>query len=93
MKTVVTGAAGFIGANLVRRLIELRRDMRCVDNIPSVNLKGKPGRAILGTRSRSGTRYVPSLKMLRANTLLLYLSEDKKKNYSRTKLRHTFCAE
>jgi nucleoside-diphosphate-sugar epimerase len=43
MKTVVTGAAGFIGANLVRRLIQLRRDIRCVDNISrgkSENLEG-----------------------------------------------------
>jgi nucleoside-diphosphate-sugar epimerase len=32
MKTAVTGAAGFIRANLVRRLVELGRDIRCVDN-------------------------------------------------------------
>jgi len=45
MKTVVTGAAGFIGANLVRRLIQLGRDIRCVDNISrgkSRNLEGLP---------------------------------------------------
>jgi GDP-D-mannose 3',5'-epimerase len=45
MKTVVTGAAGFIGANLVRRLIQLGRDIRCVDNISrgkSKNLEGLP---------------------------------------------------
>jgi len=45
MKTVVTGAAGFIGANLVRRLIQLGRDIRCVDNISrgkSTNLEGLP---------------------------------------------------
>jgi GDP-D-mannose 3',5'-epimerase len=43
MKTVVTGAAGFIGANLVRRLIQLGRDIRCVDNVSrgkSRNLEG-----------------------------------------------------
>jgi GDP-D-mannose 3',5'-epimerase len=45
MKTVVTGAAGFIGANLVRRLLGLGRDIRCVDNISrgkSTNLEGLP---------------------------------------------------
>jgi GDP-D-mannose 3',5'-epimerase len=45
MKTVVTGAAGFIGANLVRRLLELGRDIRCVDNVSrgkSRNLEGLP---------------------------------------------------
>jgi GDP-D-mannose 3',5'-epimerase len=45
LKTVVTGAAGFIGANLVRRLLELGRDIRCVDNISrgkSRNLEGLP---------------------------------------------------
>jgi GDP-D-mannose 3',5'-epimerase len=45
MKTVVTGAAGFIGANMVRRLIQLGRDIRCVDNISrgkSRNLEGLP---------------------------------------------------
>jgi GDP-D-mannose 3',5'-epimerase len=45
MKTVVTGAAGFIGANLVRRLLGLGRDIRCVDNISrgkSRNLEGLP---------------------------------------------------
>jgi len=45
MKTVVTGAAGFIGANLVRRLIQLGRNIRCVDNTSrgkSRNLEGLP---------------------------------------------------
>jgi GDP-D-mannose 3',5'-epimerase len=45
MRTVVTGAAGFIGANLVRRLLGLGRDIRCVDNISrgkSTNLEGLP---------------------------------------------------
>jgi nucleoside-diphosphate-sugar epimerase len=45
MKTVVTGAAGFIGANLVRRLIQLGRNIRCVDNISrgkSRNPEGLP---------------------------------------------------
>jgi len=45
MKTVVTGAAGFIGANLVRRLIQLERDIRCVDNVSrgkSRNIEGCP---------------------------------------------------
>jgi GDP-D-mannose 3',5'-epimerase len=45
MKTVVTGAAGFIGANLVRRLLELGRDIRCVDNVSrgkGRNLEGLP---------------------------------------------------
>ena len=45
MKTVVTGAAGFIGANLVRKLLGLGRDIRCVDNISrgkSRNLEGLP---------------------------------------------------
>jgi GDP-D-mannose 3',5'-epimerase len=45
MKTVVTGAAGFIGANLVRRLVQLGRDIRCVDNMSrgkSRNLEGLP---------------------------------------------------
>jgi GDP-D-mannose 3',5'-epimerase len=45
MKTVVTGAAGFIGANLVRRLLELGRDIRCVDNVSrgkGRNLEGSP---------------------------------------------------
>jgi GDP-D-mannose 3',5'-epimerase len=45
MKTVVTGAAGFIGANLVRRLLELGRDVRCVDNVSrgkGRNLEGLP---------------------------------------------------
>jgi GDP-D-mannose 3',5'-epimerase len=45
MKTVVTGAAGFIGSNLVRRLIQLGRDIRCVDNVSrgkSRNLEGLP---------------------------------------------------
>jgi len=43
MKTVVTGAAGFIGSNLVRRLLDLGRDIRCVDNTSrgkSKNLEG-----------------------------------------------------
>jgi GDP-D-mannose 3',5'-epimerase len=45
MKTVVTGAAGFIGANLVRRLIQLECDIRCVDNVSrgkSRNIEGLP---------------------------------------------------
>ena len=33
MKTVVTGAAGFIGANLVRRLIKDSREIRAIDNV------------------------------------------------------------
>lgn len=33
MKTVVAGGAGFIGANLVRRLLKAGRDVRAVDNV------------------------------------------------------------
>jgi nucleoside-diphosphate-sugar epimerase len=36
---------GILGGNLVRRLLELGRDIRCVDNIPrgkSTSLKGLP---------------------------------------------------
>ena len=33
MKTVVTGAAGFIGSNLVRRLIKESREIRAIDNV------------------------------------------------------------
>lgn len=43
MKVVVTGGAGFIGANLVRRLLKEKRDLRVVDNVSrghSENLKG-----------------------------------------------------
>jgi GDP-D-mannose 3',5'-epimerase len=43
MKTVITGGAGFIGANLVRRLLSERRDLRVVDNVSrghSENLRG-----------------------------------------------------
>jgi len=33
MKTVVTRAVGFIGGNLFRRLIQLERDIKYVDNV------------------------------------------------------------
>jgi nucleoside-diphosphate-sugar epimerase len=45
MKILVMGESGFIRANLVRRLVELGRDIRCVDNISrgkSTNLEGLP---------------------------------------------------
>jgi nucleoside-diphosphate-sugar epimerase len=45
MKTVVTGEAGFIRASLGRRLIQLGREIRCVDNVSrgkSRNLEGLP---------------------------------------------------
>ena len=45
MKTVVTGAAGFIGSNLVRRLIKDSRAIRAIDNVSrgsGKNLAGLP---------------------------------------------------
>ena len=40
---LVTGAAGFIGSNLTKRLVELGHTVRCVDNFSTgrrVNLEG-----------------------------------------------------
>jgi len=48
MKSVVTGAAGFIRANLVRRLVELGRDVICVENIPRIISECKPSRVSRG---------------------------------------------
>ena len=45
MKTVVTGAAGFIGANLARILIKDSREIRAIDNVSrgsSKNLANLP---------------------------------------------------
>jgi nucleoside-diphosphate-sugar epimerase len=45
MKTVVTRAVGFIGGNLFRRLIQLERDIKYVDNVSrgkSMNVEGLP---------------------------------------------------
>lgn len=39
MKIVVTGGAGFIGANLIRRLLEQKEEVVCIDNLVSGKMK------------------------------------------------------
>ena len=33
MKNIVTGGAGFIGSNLIHRLIEMGEEIICIDNL------------------------------------------------------------
>ncbi|MHB8565650.1 MAG: NAD-dependent epimerase/dehydratase family protein [Nitrososphaerales archaeon] len=46
MKTVVTGAAGFIGSNLIRRLVNEGRNVTAVDNMSRGSSKNLSGLAI-----------------------------------------------
>jgi UDP-N-acetylglucosamine/UDP-N-acetyl-alpha-D-glucosaminouronate 4-epimerase len=39
MKTLVTGGAGFIGSHIVRRLLEMDREVRILDNLSTGNLE------------------------------------------------------
>lgn len=39
MKIVVTGGTGFIGANLIRRLLEQKQEVVCIDNLVSGKMK------------------------------------------------------
>ena len=74
-KVLITGGAGFIGSNLIRRLIDLGATIRAVDNLERGRIEWlKPMLASVDFRTCDLRKYDPTLEAIRGVDVVFHLA-------------------